>query len=162
VLQLASKPLMVSHTGLKSWLDSSRTLSDEMVRLVAVGGGVFGIGLWPKVRSTVWPILVFLPSRIRVVFSISENQSRERGAPELAQPCAVDSCWQVQPSQSIQAIMETVVEAVAVGGAAAVSIGSDSHGWCSRSQGFAYPVHSYIYLLMKCTGRCMNYFNTHG
>ena len=95
VLRLASKPLVVSHTGLKSRLNSSRTLSDEMVRLVAVGGGVFGIGLWPKVRSTVWPILVFLPSRIRVVFSISENQSRERGAPELAQPCAVDSCWQV-------------------------------------------------------------------
>ena len=89
VLELASKPLVVSHTGLKSQLNSSRTLSDEMVRLVAAGGGVVGIGLWPK----------------------------------------------VQPSQSIQAIIETVVEAVAVGGAAAVSIGSDYDGAVSVPRG---------------------------
>lgn len=32
--------------------NSSRTLSDDIVRLVARHGGVIGIGLWPKVHPT--------------------------------------------------------------------------------------------------------------
>lgn len=52
VLVLATKPVVVSHTGLKRRIDSPRTLSDEMARLVAASGGVLGIGLWPKVQPT--------------------------------------------------------------------------------------------------------------
>ncbi len=52
VLGLVTKPVVVSHTGLKRCVDSPRTLSDEMARLVAASGGVLGIGLWPKVQPS--------------------------------------------------------------------------------------------------------------
>ena len=46
VTSLASKPLVVSHTGVKGTCDNNRNLSDEELRAVAATGGVIGIGCW--------------------------------------------------------------------------------------------------------------------
>jgi len=46
VLAASTRPVVVSHTGLKGTLDSPRNLSDEHLRAIAETGGVIGIGLW--------------------------------------------------------------------------------------------------------------------
>jgi microsomal dipeptidase-like Zn-dependent dipeptidase len=45
-LSLATKPVVVSHTGVKGTCDNTRNLSDEQLRGVARTGGVVGIGFW--------------------------------------------------------------------------------------------------------------------
>ena len=44
VLEIANKPLLVSHTGVRATCDSPRNLSDEHIRAIADAGGVIGIG----------------------------------------------------------------------------------------------------------------------
>ena len=46
VLAIASRPPVVSHTGVKGTCDNSRNLSDDQVRAVAAKGGLIGIGYW--------------------------------------------------------------------------------------------------------------------
>jgi membrane dipeptidase len=46
VTAMASRPLLVSHTGVKATCDNPRNLSDEELQAVAKIGGVIGIGLW--------------------------------------------------------------------------------------------------------------------
>ena len=46
VLALASKPTVVSHTGVRGTCDNARNLSDDQIRRIADGGGVIGIGFW--------------------------------------------------------------------------------------------------------------------
>ena len=45
-LAIASRPVIVSHTGVKGTCDNLRNLSDDEVRAVAATGGVVGIGYW--------------------------------------------------------------------------------------------------------------------
>ncbi len=46
VLAMASRPIIVSHTGVKGTCDNRRNLSDEQLRRIAKTGGVIGIGFW--------------------------------------------------------------------------------------------------------------------
>jgi membrane dipeptidase len=46
VLALTSKPVMVSHTGVRAVLDSQRNLSDEQIRKIAANGGIIGIAFF--------------------------------------------------------------------------------------------------------------------
>jgi membrane dipeptidase len=46
VTAIATRPLLVSHTGVKGTCDNPRNLSDGELRTVARTGGVIGIGLW--------------------------------------------------------------------------------------------------------------------
>lgn len=46
VLDLVTKPVVVSHTGVRGTCDNRRNLSDEHVRRIARGGGIIGIGYW--------------------------------------------------------------------------------------------------------------------
>jgi microsomal dipeptidase-like Zn-dependent dipeptidase len=46
VTALATKPVIVSHTGVKGTCDNNRNLSDDQLRAVAATGGVIGIGFW--------------------------------------------------------------------------------------------------------------------
>jgi len=46
VLAIASRPLVVSHTGVKGTCDNHRNLSDNQIRAVAAKGGLIGIGYW--------------------------------------------------------------------------------------------------------------------
>ncbi len=46
VLALATKPTVVSHTGVRGTCDNPRNLSDDQIRRIAAGGGVIGIGFW--------------------------------------------------------------------------------------------------------------------
>lgn len=46
VLAIATRPVFVSHTGVRGTCDNSRNLSDAEVRGVAATGGVVGVGFW--------------------------------------------------------------------------------------------------------------------
>ena len=46
VLAMASRPIIVSHTGVKGTCDNRRNLSDDQLRRIAKTGGVIGIGFW--------------------------------------------------------------------------------------------------------------------
>ena len=46
VLAIATRPVVVSHTGVKGTCDNNRNLSDDQIRAVALKGGLIGIGYW--------------------------------------------------------------------------------------------------------------------
>jgi microsomal dipeptidase-like Zn-dependent dipeptidase len=46
VLSIATKPVVVSHTGVRGTCDNNRNLSDNQLRNIAQKGGVIGIGYW--------------------------------------------------------------------------------------------------------------------
>jgi membrane dipeptidase len=46
VLDFATRPVVVSHTGVRGTCDNRRNLSDEHIRRIASGGGIIGIGYW--------------------------------------------------------------------------------------------------------------------
>ena len=46
VLELTTRPVLVSHTGVKGTCDNARNLDDDRLRRIAATGGVVGIGLW--------------------------------------------------------------------------------------------------------------------
>jgi membrane dipeptidase len=45
-LSIATRPVFVSHTGVKGTCDNARNLSDDQLKAVAATGGVIGIGYW--------------------------------------------------------------------------------------------------------------------
>lgn len=51
VLEMVTRPIVVSHGGLRSVHDSIRNLPDEQVRGIAATGGVIGMGFWPDVAG---------------------------------------------------------------------------------------------------------------
>jgi len=46
VLAITSRPVIVSHTGLKGHCDTPRNISDETMKAIADAGGLVGIGFW--------------------------------------------------------------------------------------------------------------------
>lgn len=46
VLAIATRPVLVSHTGVRGTCDNQRNLSDEHLKGIARTGGVIGIGYW--------------------------------------------------------------------------------------------------------------------
>lgn len=46
VLAVATRPLVVSHTGVKGTCDNNRNLRDDQIRAIAGKGGLIGIGYW--------------------------------------------------------------------------------------------------------------------
>ena len=46
VLKIATRPFVISHTGVRGACDSPRNLSDEQMRGIAAKGGLIGIGYW--------------------------------------------------------------------------------------------------------------------
>lgn len=46
VLAIATRPLLVSHTGVRSTCDNRRNLTDDQLRRIADKGGIVGIGFW--------------------------------------------------------------------------------------------------------------------
>jgi microsomal dipeptidase-like Zn-dependent dipeptidase len=46
VLAMATRPVIVSHTGVKGTCNNTRNLGDDHLRKIASNGGVIGIGFW--------------------------------------------------------------------------------------------------------------------
>ncbi len=46
VLAMATRPVVVSHTGVRGTCDNQRNLSDDQLRAISQNGGVIGIGVW--------------------------------------------------------------------------------------------------------------------
>lgn len=47
VLAIATRPVVVSHSGVRGTADNARNLSDDQLRGIAATGGLIGIGFWP-------------------------------------------------------------------------------------------------------------------
>ncbi len=45
-LAITTRPVVVSHTGVRGTCDNNRNLSDEQIKGIAATGGVIGIGYW--------------------------------------------------------------------------------------------------------------------
>lgn len=48
VMAVATRPVLVSHTGVQGTCQNARNLSDDELKRIAQGGGVIGIGYWDK------------------------------------------------------------------------------------------------------------------
>jgi len=46
VTAMATRPVVVSHTGVRGTCDNQRNLSDAQLKKIAATGGVIGIGFW--------------------------------------------------------------------------------------------------------------------
>ena len=46
ILQMATKPVIVSHTGVRGTCENNRNLTDDQLRRIAATGGIIGIGFW--------------------------------------------------------------------------------------------------------------------
>lgn len=46
VLRIATRPVVVSHGGVKATCDTPRNLTDDQLRALAANGGMIGIGYW--------------------------------------------------------------------------------------------------------------------
>jgi microsomal dipeptidase-like Zn-dependent dipeptidase len=46
VLAIATRPVIVSHTGVKGTCNNTRNLSDEQLKALSLNGAVIGIGFW--------------------------------------------------------------------------------------------------------------------
>ncbi|MBO0724179.1 MAG: dipeptidase [Blastocatellia bacterium] len=46
VLRIATRPVIVSHTGVKGTCDNRRNLGDDHLKAIANNGGIVGIGFW--------------------------------------------------------------------------------------------------------------------
>lgn len=46
VLKMATRPVVVSHTGVRGTCDNQRNLSDAQLDAIARNGGLIGIGVW--------------------------------------------------------------------------------------------------------------------
>lgn len=46
VLDMATRPVIVSHSGVKGTCNNTRNLSDEQLKRIALTGGLVGIGFW--------------------------------------------------------------------------------------------------------------------
>ncbi|MDH5609655.1 MAG: dipeptidase [Cyclobacteriaceae bacterium] len=55
VTAIATRPVAVSHTGIKAIHDSPRNLSDEEIALIAKNGGLIGIGFWEEATGSLHP-----------------------------------------------------------------------------------------------------------
>ncbi len=58
ILAMVTRPVVVSHTGVKATCDGPRNLSDEQIRAIAKTGGVIGIGYWPGAVCDVEPAAI--------------------------------------------------------------------------------------------------------
>ncbi len=55
VLAMTSRPVVVSHTGLKGTCDSARNISDDHMKRIAAAGGLIGIGYWDGAVCEIMP-----------------------------------------------------------------------------------------------------------
>lgn len=46
VLNVSSKPLVISHTGFKGYCDTDRNISDRLMKKIAAKGGLIAVGYW--------------------------------------------------------------------------------------------------------------------
>ncbi|GGC95704.1 dipeptidase [Aquisalinus flavus] len=56
VLAMTDAPLVVSHTGIKSYCETKRNIPDELMARIAAGGGLIGIGYWEDVTCDASPL----------------------------------------------------------------------------------------------------------
>ena len=67
VLDMATRPVLVSHTGVKGTCPGARNISDEHIQRIARTGGVIGIGFWDGAVCVIEP-----PSIVRAIRHVTK------------------------------------------------------------------------------------------
>lgn len=75
VLELSTKPVMVSHTGIKAVLSSPRNLSDDQIRKIAAKDGIIGIAFFDMVQG---------PDELRGIIASMKRVKNLVGAKHIA------------------------------------------------------------------------------
>ena len=66
VLAMTTRPVVVSHGGVKATCENNRNLSDAQIQAIAVNGGVIGVGYWDGAVCEITPAsIVAAMSHIR-------------------------------------------------------------------------------------------------
>lgn len=55
VLAMTKRPIIVSHTGIKSHCANARNISDRLMKKIAAGGGLIGMGYWSSAACDISP-----------------------------------------------------------------------------------------------------------
>ena len=56
VLAMTSRPVILSHGGVKGLCDQARNLDDDLMKEIASGGGLVGIGYWAGAVCDITPL----------------------------------------------------------------------------------------------------------
>ena len=75
VLAMATRPVVVSHTGVQGTCPGARNLSDQHIHRIAEGGGVIGIGYWDGAICE-----ATLPSIVRAIRYVADRVGVEHVA----------------------------------------------------------------------------------
>jgi membrane dipeptidase len=71
VLAMATRPVVVSHGGVKATCDTNRNLSDGQIQAIARNGGVIGVGYWNAAVCDITPAgIVAAMSHIRELVGV--------------------------------------------------------------------------------------------
>lgn len=58
VLSMSTRPVIISHTGLKGFCNSHRNISDALMKIIAKKGGLIALGYWQAAACDTSPIQI--------------------------------------------------------------------------------------------------------
>lgn len=117
VLQRAERPVVASHSGVRSVADHPRNLPDDLLEALASGGGVLGVNFFPGYLRTDHGVrFEALRRRLGTELFSEEGRAAYRSATAELEPVTADR------------VADHVVRALEVAGPGAVGLGSDFDG----------------------------------
>ncbi len=121
ICRVATRPLVASHSNCRALCPNPRNLTDEMIRTVALGGGVVGISVAPGFLSAGF---------FREEKTISEEFFRSVAAGASVDEAGRQSSAAVAliPRPPLESLVDHVTWAINVGGEDAVGLGGDLDG----------------------------------
>jgi membrane dipeptidase len=73
ILEIATRPVVVSHTGVKGTCDNTRNLSDDQLKTIGGKGGLIGIGFWDTAVCGTTPAAIAAAQRHAVAMAGIDN-----------------------------------------------------------------------------------------
>jgi membrane dipeptidase len=73
ILEIATRPVVVSHTGVKGTCDNTRNLSDDQLKTIGGKGGLIGIGFWDTAVCGTTPAAIAAAQRHAVSMAGIDN-----------------------------------------------------------------------------------------
>ncbi|MEW5826775.1 MAG: membrane dipeptidase [Candidatus Bipolaricaulota bacterium] len=126
VLRCATRPVVATHSNVRTLCPHPRNLTDAMIRGLADAGGVVGINLAPH----------FLDRRYMQACEVLRAEVQEAADAAAAQ-ARVAERRRLIPRPTLDAFVQHVLHAIRVGGEDAVGIGGDLDGIEATPQGIA-------------------------
>ena len=140
VIEIATKPVMASHSSARALVDHPRNMTDDMFRAIAENGGVACVTAWPEyISQDYWRRLESLADRLsgRAADGANRRQSASGSTSAISDLLALAGadrmkCYNVLVDAdiafpSLDDLLDHVDHAVGVAGVDHVGIGTD-HG----------------------------------